>query len=152
MLRIRISASSSSLTLLPCIACSNPTTVSVTKLSTSTIALIRSSDDLRHSAHPKTAAPAEASNLASPCASYVGPLTHAYECCRPRSCTARNTATRPKAGEIRGIRSAYRPAERMVVHDWSGIEEGVRVGRDVIISHFCCAPRAQRANLSFLWA
>ena len=101
MSRLRTSASSSSLTLLPRVACSTPTTILVTKLSTST--LMPSSRAATTSGTvliPTTVAPAEASNLASPRVSYVGPLTHAYvpsasaERCRPSSCAARNAARR----------------------------------------------------------
>jgi len=101
MLRLRTSASSSSLTLLPRVACTTPATILVTKLSTST--LMPSSRAATTSGTvliPTTLAPAEASNDASPRVSYVGPLTHAYvpsanaERGRPRSSAARNAARR----------------------------------------------------------
>jgi hypothetical protein len=81
MLLLRTSPFGSSLTLLPCVACLSLTTLLVTKLSTSTLlpssCVVTTSGTLLISG--TTVAPAEASNLATRCASYVSPLTRAYK-------------------------------------------------------------------------
>src|SRR6266852_7773392 len=122
MLQLRTSAYSSSLTPLLRLACSTPTTILVTKLSTSTDALITSSDDLRHSTHTYDNYNNRSEQPRFPASRM---WAHAYvpsasvERCRQRSCVARNAARRKDARRVRyrdegcDIRSAYRPAERI---------------------------------------
>src|SRR6266852_5397982 len=117
MLQLRTSAYSSSLTPLLRLACSTPTTILVTKLSTSTDALITSSDDLRHSTHTYDNYNNRSEQPRFPASRM---WAHAYvpsasvERRRQRSCLARNTARhKGRVDETCGIRSAYRPAERI---------------------------------------
>src|SRR6266852_3035540 len=144
MLQLRTSASSSSLTPLLRLACSTPTTILVTKLSTSTDALITSSDDLRHSTHTYDNYNNRSEQPRFPASRM---WAHAYvpsasvERCRQRSCVARNAARRKGRawtkraafGRHTGPRSGLNLVKSGSANDWSGIEgeEGVGVGRDV---------------------